>query len=157
MGEIKIEDVGPIRVIGMRKRGRYQEMAGMFVALVHHAMANNIQLTGPAIFVSHEMSEEEALKAQEEGSADLEATFPYLGDHAPEAEDIKAYELPGGKMAKLLYKGPYDQMSQTYRELFAWIQKNGKTVDGLIRECYLNNPEEVGMENALTEIQVPIR
>ncbi|MGA1793069.1 MAG: GyrI-like domain-containing protein, partial [Thermoplasmatota archaeon] len=134
-----------------------EELADMFMTLAQHAMANNIQLSGPAIFVSHEMNEEEALRAQEEGNADLEATFPYLGDQAPESSEIKAYELPGAKMAKLLYKGPYDQMGPTYSKLFNWIQDNGKTIDGLFRECYLNNPEEVGMENALTEIQVPIK
>ena len=63
MGEIEIADVEPERVIGIRKRGRYEELADMFMTLAQHAMANNLQLSGPAIFVSHEMNEEEALRA----------------------------------------------------------------------------------------------
>ena len=141
----------------MRKIGRYDEIPLLFKALFEYGMANNIQLTGPAIFISHEMSEEEAMKAMEEGNADLEAAFPVVGDSAPESDEIKFYEIPGAKVAKLLYKGPYDQIGPSYNKVFAWLQENNKEIAGFFRECYLNDPQEVGLENALTEIQIPIK
>lgn len=156
MGEIEIAEVEPIKVIGMRKIGRYDEIPMLFKALYEHGMANNIQLTGPAIYISHEKSEEEAMKAMEEGNADLEAAFPVVGDSAVESDEIKFYELPGATMAKILYKGPYDQIGPTYNKIFAWLQENEKQIAGFFRECYLNDPNEVGLENALTEVQVPI-
>jgi len=156
MGEITVEEVGPMKVLGMKKVGRYDEMGPMFGEIYQHAMANNIELTGPAISVVHEKSEEEAIKAQQMGNAQIEAAFPVVGENAVESEKIKYYELPGAKMAKLMFKGPYDQMSPAYTELLTWIGDNGKKIVGLFRECYINDPNEVGMENALTEIQVPI-
>jgi effector-binding domain-containing protein len=156
MGEIEIADVEPLKVIGMRKTGRYDEIPMLFKALFEYGMANNIKLTGPAIYISHEMSEEEAMKAMAEGNADLEAAFPVVGDTAPESEEIKFYELPAAKVAKVLYKGPYDQIGPTYNKLFEWLKDNDKQIAGFFRECYLNDPNEVGMENALTEVQVPI-
>ena len=42
-----------------------------------------------------------------------------------ETEDMKIYELPGGKMAKIIHKGPYDSMEQSYDKLFNWIAQNG--------------------------------
>ena len=35
-------------------------------------------------------------------------------------------------------------------------EKNGKKIVGPIREAYLNDPREVRLEEALTEIYVPI-
>jgi len=157
MGEIEVVEVGPMKVLGTKKVGRYDEMGPMFGEIYQHAMANNIQLTGPAISVVHEKSEAEAIKAMEEGNANLEVAFPVVGDTAVESDKIKFYELPGATMAKLLYKGPYDQMSPAYTELLTWVQEKGKKIVGLFRECYINDPNEVGMENALTEIQVPIK
>lgn len=34
-------------------------------------------------------------------------------------DEINAYELPGGKMAKIIHKGPYEEFSLTYEQLFA--------------------------------------
>lgn len=156
MEEIEVIDVDTIKVIGMRKTGRYEEIPLLFKALYEHGMANKLELTGPAIYLSHEMTEAEAMKAMEEGNADLEAAFPVVGDSAPETYEIKFYELPAGKMAKLVYKGPYDKIGPAYNRIFAWLEENRKVPTGLFRECYVNDPNEVGLENAITEIMVPI-
>jgi AraC family transcriptional regulator len=157
MGEIEIVEIGPMKVLGTKKVGRYDEMGPMFMEIHQHAMANNIQLTGPAISVVHEKSEAEAIKAMEKGNANLEVAFPVVGETAVGSDKITFYELPGATMAKLRFKGPYDQMSPAYGEIFKWIQENNKQIVGLFRECYINDPNEVGMENALTELMVPIK
>jgi effector-binding domain-containing protein len=157
MSEIQVVEIGAMKVLGTKKVGSYKEIGAMFGEIYQHAMANNIEITGPAISVVHEKSEEEAIRAQEEGNAQLEAAFPVVGETATESEKVKFYELQAETMAKLQFKGPYDQMGRAYTELFEWIQKNEKRIVGLFRECYLNDPNEVGMENALTELMVPIR
>jgi effector-binding domain-containing protein len=47
-------------------------------------------------------------------------------------------------------------MDQTYENLFKWIEKNGKIITGPTREVYINDPNEVGIEETLTEIYAPI-
>jgi AraC family transcriptional regulator len=59
-------------------------------------------------------------------------------------------------MAKIVHKGPYDKCEPAYTKLFAWIEKSGKKIAGPTREAYLNDPNEVGLEEALTEIYIPI-
>ena len=59
-------------------------------------------------------------------------------------------------MAKIVHKGPYDQCESTYNKVFAWIEKNGKQIAGPSREAYLNDPNEVGLDEALTVIYIPI-
>lgn len=73
-----------------------------------------------------------------------------------ETEDIKFYELPGGRMARVIYKGPYESSGPSYEKLFGWIEENGKRLTGPIREAYLNDPREVIPEEILTEIYAPI-
>ena len=57
---------------------------------------------------------------------------------------------------KILHKGPYQEETATYLKLFAWLEKNKKTIVGPIREIYLNDPHEVPEEELLIEIYAPI-
>ncbi|MCK4364790.1 MAG: GyrI-like domain-containing protein [Thermoplasmatales archaeon] len=59
-------------------------------------------------------------------------------------------------MAKIIHKGPYEQCQPTYEKLYNWLEQNGWKIIGPVREVYLNDPSGVGMEEALTEIFVPI-
>ena len=110
MEDIEIIEVESIKVLGLRRTGPYTDIPKLFMELYQHAMANGLKLGGPAYYISHESSEEEARKAQEEGNADIEVAFPIEGD-AEDSGDIRCYELPGSRMVKLKFKGPYDQMS----------------------------------------------
>jgi DNA gyrase inhibitor GyrI len=57
-------------------------------------------------------------------------------------------------------KGPYKDMPQHFMEMHeAWLPSSDKVPDYSrpFLEIYLNNPNEVGMENALTDLCLPIR
>lgn len=155
MSEVELVEVEPQRVIGMRRRGPYSQIGEMLGELAQYAVSSGVQLAGPPVYLSHEMSEEEAMAANEAGNADIEVTFPVIGQ-VEGTDKITVYELPGGTMAKTLHRGPYDTCTQTYRELFAWLEENGKQVTGPIREVYLNDPGEVEPKDILTEIYAPV-
>jgi len=103
----------------------------------------------------HEKSIEEALKADEAGNADIEVCVP-IAERIPETDEIKCYELSGGKMAGVIHKGPYETSGSVYERLFAWLLENGLELNGPIREAYLNDPREVAPEEILTIIYAPI-
>jgi effector-binding domain-containing protein len=98
---------------------------------------------------------EEAEKANEEGTADVEIAVP-VDRKIDDAGEIRCYELPGGTMAKIVHQGPYEECTATYERLFAWIGAQGKRIAGPIREIYLNDPREVAPEEILTEVYAPI-
>lgn len=108
-------------------------------------------------FLWHETTVVEAQKADIGENADLEVAFPIsefveiTGD-----EETRVYELPGGKMAKIVHKGPYEECTLTYEKLFTWITENGNRISGPVREVYLNDPREVQPEEVLTEIYAPL-
>ena len=155
MEEIIVVDVEPQLVAGMRKRGHYREIAEMLPRVYEYTAKKGAKFTGPPIFVCHETAEE-AMEADKTGNADIEVVAP-IAEKIEETEEIKCYTLPGGKMAKIIHKGPYEKCETAYNKLFAWIRKKGKKIVGPTREVYLNDPREVGIEEALTEIYAPIK
>jgi AraC family transcriptional regulator len=155
MEEVTVVEVKPQRVLGMRKCGKYEAIATMLQELCEFAIRKNIQMIGPPIFVCHEITPEKVMEADEAGTADVEVAIPVAGK-VEETEEIKSYELPGGKMAKTVHKGPYEECGPTYENLFAWLEAHGKQITAPTREVYLNDPHEVPPEGILTEIYAPI-
>jgi len=155
MEEVTVVDVKPQLVAGIRKRGHYREIAELLPRLYEYATKRGATFTAPPIFVCNETAEE-AMEADKTGNALVEVAAP-IAEKIEETKEIKCYTLPGGKMAKIIHKGPYDKCEPTYEKIFAWIEKNGKKIVGPTREAYLNDPREVGLDEALTEIYVPIK
>jgi len=155
MDEITVVEAKPQLVLGMRKRRAYQEIPIMIMKVYEFAMSKNIEISSGPVFICHECTAEGAQKANQEKNADIEIVWP-ISKKAEGSEDIKCYELPGGKMAKIVHKGPYEEAGTTYEKLLAWLKENNKTLAGPIREAYLNDPREVPQSEILTEIYAPI-
>lgn len=155
MEEISVVEVPPLQVLGIRERGKYEKIKDMIMTVIQYAMEKGIPVTGPPIFLMHETSHEEALKADQEGNADIEIAWPVSGKVAGRGA-IRNYTLPGGIMAKMVIRGPYEESGPAYERLFTWIRQNKKEIAGPIRELYLNDPREVPPEEILTEIYIPI-
>ncbi len=69
---------------------------------------------------------------------------------------IGTTEVAGGPFAALTHQGSYDDMGRSYASLGTWLHENGHSTGGLVREIYLNTPEEVAEADLLTEIQWPV-
>ena len=155
MTNIEIIDQKPQLVLGIRKKGHYREIAELLPKIYEYATKKGATFSGMPLFICHESCPEEVEQADKTGSADIEVAAP-IADKIEETEEILCYTLPGGKMAKIVHKGPYENCKATYDELFSWIKKNNKKIAGPIREVYVNDPREVGAENTITEIYAPI-
>lgn len=155
MEDISIVNVETQKVVGIRKQGKYALIADLIPQVYEYAASKNVKFNGPPIFVCHEMSLDEVMKADEQGTADIEIAVPVEGS-IDETDEIKCYELHGGKMAKILHKGPYDQCQSSYEKLISWILQQGMKINGPMREVYLNDPREVSEAEILTEIYAPV-
>lgn len=155
MDEISIVDVKPQLVAGITKVGHYKLIAELLPKIYEYAASKGAQFNGHPVFLCHEISAEKAMEADKNGTANVEVAAP-IADKIPETDEIKCYTLPGGKMAKTVHKGPYEDCGPTYEKLFKWLEENGKKITGPTREAYLNDPREVAPEEILTEIYVPI-
>jgi effector-binding domain-containing protein len=155
MDEITIVDVQPQLVAGITKTGSYKIIAELLPKLYQYAASKGAQFNGPPLFLCHEVTVDKVMEADKSGTANVEVVAP-IASEIPATDEIKCYTVPGGKMAKTVHKGPYQDCGPTYEKLYKWIEEKGKKINGPVREAYLNDPNEVGEEEALTEIYAPI-
>jgi len=146
-------------VLGIREIGPYKKIKELLGKLYPYAVSRGIKVTGPPIFICHEMGED-ARKADEQGNADIQVCIPVKESMEIDSEGMDLglafYQLRGGKFAKTVHKGPYENCEASYDELFEWIKDKGYKITGPIREVYMNDPNEVKPEKIKTEIYVPI-
>ncbi len=155
MSEVSIVEVATQTVLGIRRRGKYREISDMIPRIFHVAQEKGAKIAGRPVFVCHEQSAEEAARADEHGTADVEVAVPVSGA-VEGTDDVRLYELPGGKMAKIVHRGPYGAVGPAYNTLFAWLEQNGKEVTGPTREVYVSDPRETRPEELITEIYAPV-
>ncbi len=155
MPEVTLVDVPTRLVLGMQTKGRYADTPAVIGEIVRYGMANGAQLAGMPISLMHEGSGEAAMEADLEGTAVIDVAFP-IAKPVPSGERVKCYELPGGRMAKVVHKGPYNACGPAYSALFEWLAKHGLRVTGLPREVSLNDPRKVEPEELITEIYAPV-
>lgn len=161
MAEVKKVTLKSKIVLGIRERGSYKKIPELLSKIYPYAMSRGLKIKGHPMFVCHEMNKEEAMQANEAGTADVEVCVPVKEkieiDEEGSELGIVCYEIPGGKFARTVHKGPYEECEGTYNELFEWINLHGYRISGPIRECYLNDPKEVAPEEIETEIYAPIQ
>jgi len=155
MDEISIVDINPQLVIGVKKTGQYRLIAELLPKLYEYASSKGAEFSGPPVFLCHEITVDKVMEAEKKGTANVEVAAP-IANEIPETDEMKCYTLPGGKMAKTIHKGPYEDCGPTYEKLYKWIAEQGKNIAGPVREIYLNDPHEVAKEEILTEIYAPI-
>ena len=153
----------------MRYDIQVKEVPDQLVASVHRrASLATVGKEIPEAF--HELSEALSPVGFGPGMPGVE----YLGDVRPETEwDMEifmpvapSFEPPegidvkvrtGATCASTIHRGPYSECGAAYDALASWISENGRTIVGPPRELYLNDPNEVGEKEALTEILFPIK
>jgi len=155
VSEVTLVDVPTQLVLGMQKKGRYAETPSVIGEIVRYAMANGAQFAGMPVALMHEPGREAAMQADRDGTAVIDVAFP-IAKPVPSGEQVKCYELAGGRMAKVVHKGPYDACGSAYGTLFEWLATQGLRVTGFPREVCLNDPRTVRPEDIQIEIYAPV-
>lgn len=87
---------------------------------------------------------------------DVEMGFPVAKQLEGRGE-IKTGEIPAGKYAECMYKGPYAEMVPAYDAMNKWLGENGFEAAGISYEFYYNSPAEVPESELLTKILFPLK
>lgn len=72
--------------------------------------------------------------------------------------EIGIKDIPGGRYAVFLHKGPYQQLSNVYDAIFGkWLPESGYELRNVPAfEKYINNPTNTEAEKLNTQIYIPI-
>lgn len=159
MDEIEIVELPAQTVVGLKRRGNFSEISIFIPAMLGEVCTLILEKggipIGPPVALYPETLAGDAGQATEPGELELEVAFPVANRVKTEGE-IAYYDLSGGRFAKAVHHGPYEEMPPVYERLFAWIAERDLRIVGPIREAYLNDPHEVEPGEILTEIYVPI-
>ncbi len=74
---------------------------------------------------------------------DFELGFPVPKDIRAQGRVVPGV-LPAERVARTVYQGPYEGLSQAWPLLNEWVVKEGHQGAGRFWERYLNNPDEAG-------------
>ncbi|HEU5484826.1 MAG TPA: GyrI-like domain-containing protein [Microlunatus sp.] len=87
------------------------------------------------------------------GTFDIVAGFPSSGVIEP-AGRVEPDELPGGHVARIVYRGDYAGVGKAYEALRNWVDQHGYVSTGPAWESYLDEPD---VPEPRTMIQLPCR
>lgn len=153
MPDVSIRDLDPVRVAAIAHRGPYMELGGVFSRL--HAWAAGRNLLGPqtrAFGIGYD--DPSAVPPEDLRSEACLSVGPEVqGDG-----EVFIRDIPGGRHAVLVHKGPYTELERSYRWLYReWLPTSGFTpADRPPVEQYLNDPRTLPPEEWLTEIRIPL-
>ncbi len=146
--EIEEKEVETMLIAGSRMKGKYSDVGKGFGLL-----AKNLgrEINGKAMSLYYDAE-------YKENDADIEPCFPVR--KGKDTEGISVRELKGGKCISLIHKGPYEQIGESYRKIFSYINEKSYTTLIPSREVYIKGPGMIfkgNPKNYLTEIQIFIQ
>lgn len=71
---------------------------------------------------------------------DFEVGVPVTAPVAPVGR-VVAGELPAARVARAIYRGPYEGLGDAWGELIGWMAANGHEPAESLWECYVAGPE----------------
>lgn len=150
---------GPISLIELRSRtaiatrqfGEFADVAPLIEELADFAVSQKLKIDGPPMLLWGE-----ALSASNPAAAaEVEVAIPVVGRFRS-TPTLFRRKLPGGRAARLVFRGPRSESGRHYERLFSWAIENRCQIAGPFLEIYLNGPGEVREADHLTELQVPV-
>ena len=142
--EIEEKNVETLLIAGHRMKGKYESIGEGF-KLLGKSVGRFINGKAMALYYDHEYKED---------NADFEACFPVRKGN--DSDGISVRELKGGKCVSLIHQGAYQNLGDSYKKIFEYINDKGYKTSAISREVYLKGPGMIfkgNPKNYLTEIQ----
>ena len=150
---VVIENRPPLRIAAVKHKGPPQTIGAAFDRVMAWAGPKGVIMPpawGVAVYLSDMMA---VPPEDQEALAGLT-----VGPEISSDDTVTIHEVPGGKQAILLYRGPYAHIGQGYQELFGWLPTSGEEPAHLpCFEINLNDPRQTAPEDLLTELCLPLK
>ena len=91
------------------------------------------------------------------GKMKIDVGFPVsAADTAKARGEVTAGQTPSGKALKVVHRGPYAKLRETYGALENYMSKAGYAMPALAWEVYLSDPDTTPEADLVTEIYMPV-
>jgi len=151
MSEIELTQQPPRHFVGIRRKVHVSELPGFYGEVLPKVMNwlrdEGIEPASAPMSVWCDMD-------MESGVADTHAGC--MVESAVEGEgEITPGTTSGGDVLKLVHRGGYDTMGQSWGRVFAHAQESGRR-PGVGWEIYVDDPGQVDAADLRTEIYLPV-
>jgi DNA-binding transcriptional MerR regulator len=152
--DIVLKPLDPLRVAGVRAAiPAYPEQGPLWAELGAWMEKRKIQAAGPCLAVYY----------ADDPEIDAEACEQVAGEHPTEGR-VKVHMLPPAELAACaVHSGPFSTIGEAYGAVAKWMEANGYSASGPVREVYLqvkvseNGTVSHTDPNTVTEIQLPVK
>ena len=118
-----------------------------FSSLAELISAQGVSITGPAFSLYHD---------HPSATADVEVGFPTDRPIDP-AGGAAPGSLPGGRVARIVHEGGYDELAGAWDQLGAWMSEHGLSFRMPFWEVYLTEPSpDMDPADLRTELNHPV-
>ena len=149
---VVIQDRAPMRIACLPHRGPYNQISRAFESLYAWAIPRG--LAGPGAMGVALFYDDVRATAPQDLRSEAGIT---VGPDAVAGGAVTIREVPGGRHAMLLFKGPYAQIFSVMGELYGWLATSGEEPAHAPQfEVYLNDPHDTAPADLLTEICLPL-
>ncbi len=123
-------------------------IAASYAKIVAFLTANNILMNGSPKIIN---------KKYEDNVYQFIAAIPVDNNElTDESGVVIASTMPQGKSIKIIHKGGYDSLADSYKLMNAYIYENKLTIKGSTWEDYITDPSMVEVAELITHIYQPI-
>lgn len=146
--EIEKKNVGDIKYCSIRHKGKYSDF-GKYIGVLCRKVTRYAK--GPVFSLYYDCE-------YKEDGADIEVCIGVKQDLS--LEGINCGILEGGKAISLIHKGPYENLSYSYKKIFEYARENDIEIELPIREFYIKGPGMIfrgNPKNYLTEIVLMLK
>jgi AraC family transcriptional regulator len=150
---VEVKEVPPARIVFLRHVGPYNAVGQTWGRLMSWAGMRG--LLGPGTRMIGIVHDDPDVTPPDKIRYDAAVTVQRSVE--PEGE-FGVLELAGGAYAVATHRGPYENLSRTYRSLYGgWLPQNGRQLRHTPAfEEYLNSPQDTRPDDLMTRIWLPV-
>jgi AraC family transcriptional regulator len=154
MHPVTIETAAALHVAAIPHHGAYPDIGATFTTLFERLLAAGLaqRFSGPTVAVYYDDPSDTPV-------TELRAHAGIVVTPGALPEGFDTVDIPGGRQAVLILKGPYDGIPAAWDWLYGtWLPQSGEVpADRPPFETYPNSPLDTAPADLITEIRLPLR